>query len=108
MRTLAAALIVTALGAVAANAQPGRLSDTAYLEAARCVGLASSKTMNVADAKAMDAWLKEQSAGRIGYVLDKADQMKMDARRQADGAKDPLVKAKLDQELQGACAQLRA
>lgn len=108
MRTLAAALMITVVSAAAANAQPSRLSDTAYLQAARCVGLATSPRMNAADAKTMSEWLRDQSAGRPGFVLDRADEMKREARRQADHAGDPTIKAKLDAELQSMCVQLRA
>jgi len=106
MRTLAGLVVMAALGATAASAQPGRLSDVAYLQAARCVGLASSGKLAVSDAKDMTAWLRTQSAGRPQFILEKADQMERDARRQASHAGEE-TKVRLNSELQGACAQLK-
>ena len=41
MRILTGLVTLAALGATAAAAQPGRLTDVAYMQAARCVGLAN-------------------------------------------------------------------
>ena len=107
MRTLAGLIVMAALGATAASAQPSRLSDVAYLQAARCVGLASSGKLAVSDSKDMAALLKAQSGGRTDFILQKADDMQRDARRQADRAGDE-AKVRLNAELQGMCAQLKS
>ncbi len=103
MRMLAA-LAFIALGTTAAAAQPGRASDVEYLNGARCVGLASSGKLGTADVDAMKAWLKSQRSGRIGYVMQKADEMRRDAKREADQA-GAEMKARLSAELNGPCAR---
>ena len=113
MRILAGLAIVTALGATAlgltataASAQPGHLSDMAYVEAARCAGLASSAKLGAGDAAAMKALLSAQASGRMPYILDQADDAQSKARHEADKA-DDFTKSKLQAELSGMCASLK-
>ena len=103
MRILAGLMMTAALGVTAAAAQPGRLSDVAYMQTARCAGLASSGKLGPADPGALIALLKSQSAGRDPYVLDKATSLQQEAKHQADRA-DGYNKEKLAAELSGACA----
>jgi hypothetical protein len=91
--------------ATAASAQP-RLSDPAYVDAARCAGLASSKNLASSDAAAMKALVSSQSAGRDPLVLDQADEATRNARVEADRA-GPEAKAHLESELAGRCASLK-
>ena len=112
MRILAG-LIITgtligagALTATAAAAQPGHLSDVGYMQAARCAGLASSAKLGSADAAALSSLVRSQSLGREPYILDKADEMQVRAKREADRA-DEYAKARLAAELNGACAALK-
>ncbi len=105
MRILFGLAALSALVATSASAAPSHLTDAAYLQAARCVGLASSKSMG-ADPKAMEAWLQAQSTGRPAFILDKGDEMQQQAKRQADRA-DDLVKPRLQAELAGECATLK-
>jgi hypothetical protein len=107
MRMLAGLIAMAALGATAASAAPSHLSDSAYLQAARCVGLASSGKLAVSDGKQMAAWLRSQSGGRPPFILDKADQLERQAKREAAHAGDS-AKVSLNAELQGACAQLKS
>ena len=107
MRFLAGLIITSALVATAASAQPGRLSDVAYMQAARCAGLASSATLGSADAGSLKALVQSQSWGREPYVLDKADEMQSKAKREADHA-DDYAKARLSAELNGMCATLKS
>ncbi len=105
MRILTGLVTLAALGATAAAAQPGRLTDVAYMQAARCVGLASSGNLG-ADGKSMASWFDSQASGRDPVVLDKADEMRSKAKREADHA-DQFAKAKLSAELSGSCATLK-
>ncbi|MEI9963930.1 MAG: hypothetical protein WDM92_03755 [Caulobacteraceae bacterium] len=108
MRILAGLTIITALGvAGVASAETTRLSDVAYMQAARCAGLASSGKLDAADAGAIKALVRSQSAGRMPYVQDKADEIQQSAKREADHA-DDSTKAKLSAELSGACASLKS
>jgi hypothetical protein len=107
MRILAG-LAIVALGAGvmagAASAQPGRLSDVAYVQAARCAGLASSGKLG-GDGTAIAARLKSEGRGRQTMVQDQADAAMAQGRREADRAGE-FSKAKLQAELTGACASL--
>jgi hypothetical protein len=105
MRILIGLAALVALGATAASAKPAHLSDAAYLEAARCVGLASSKALG-GDAKALSALLQSESSWRQQYILEKGDEMQRDAKREADRAGD-MVKPQLQQELAGVCQTLK-
>jgi len=106
MRILAGVIITAAL-ATTAEASPARLDDVAYMQAARCAGLASSSKLGSADAAAaLKAMVKNQSGGRDFYIQDKADDLQRDAKREADRA-DDVRKAKLTAELNGACAALK-
>jgi hypothetical protein len=99
MRITAAVIALACAAATTATAGPGRLSDTEYLQAARCSGLAASQAM---DTSAYDAILKAQRVGRDGYIQDKADATRSDAKRQAARAgseRKPMLLAELD----GAC-----
>ena len=96
-----------AFAATAAAAQPGHLSDVAYMQAARCAGLASSSKLGSADAAALASLVRSQAWGRDPYVLDKADDMQSQAKREADRA-DEYSKARLSAELNGACAALKS
>ena len=106
MRILFGLAVLAALGATSASAAPSHLSDAAYLQAARCVGLASSKSLGAPDSKAMQAWLQAESTGRDPFILDKGDELQQQAKRQADRA-DDLAKPRLQAELSGQCSTLK-
>ena len=103
MRLLTGTLIAAALLGTAASAQPTLVADTQYMEASRCRGLAEPLG---ADTASLDAFLKAQSATRASYVLDRADQMRQDAKRQARRAQGD-VKARLTAEWTGICANYK-
>jgi hypothetical protein len=102
-------LSIVALGvagvAGAAVAQPGRLSDVAYVQAARCAGLASSK-LGSGDSATLVALLKAQSYDREQAVLDQASDAQQQAKREGNRA-DDYMKSKLQAELTGACASFK-
>jgi hypothetical protein len=109
MRTLAGLAIVaagvTAL-ASGAQAQPGRLSDVAYVEAARCAGLANSGKLGSGDASSLNALLKAQAYDRLQTVLDQADDAQARAKREANRA-DDMEKTRLQNELSSSCASYK-
>src|ERR1700753_1476462 len=103
--TLAALLALTcAAGAPALAEQPTHLNDVQFVEANRCLGLMTSKTLGTPDASAMAQLVKSQTGGRLGYVYDRADQARDDAQRQANrgGSQGPLLIA----ERGGVCHSL--
>ena len=104
MRIALTAIMLTAAVATAAQARANSLSDVEYLQAARCSGLAASGALGEMDTSAIDAMLKAESRGRVGYIVDKGAAAKSDAKRQATRAKDER-RAGLQAELSGACAR---
>jgi len=104
MRTFTVAALIAAATAAAAPAlaaQPTHLNDVQFVEANRCLGLMSSKSIGTQDAVAMSQVVKAQTIGRIGYIYDRADQARDDARRQADHAGSE--NARLIAERDGVC-----
>lgn len=104
MKTLLISATLLALaGATAVSAQPAeRLSDSQFVKAARCKGLAKADGV---DTKGVDAVIKANKRGRADFVLDKALNAKNDAARQARSAREG-GKAEIAAELAGACAAL--
>jgi len=89
MRTTTVAALIAAVCAAAAPAlaeQPSRLSDAQFVEANRCLGLMTSKTLSTPDAAAMQQLVKSQVGARMSFIYDKADQARDDAQRQANRA----------------------
>jgi len=76
--TIAAAAIVTVAGSTAAFAAEARLSDSQFIQAARCSGLASGDA-----AAKFNAVIKAQKRGRADFVVDKADSARTDGARLA-------------------------
>ena len=62
--TVAAAVLATAAGSTAAFAADARLSDSQFVQVARCQGLAAG------DAAKFDAIYKAQKRGRADFVID--------------------------------------
>lgn len=98
-----AGLLVVAAGVAAvtpASATESRqLSDSAYLAAARCAGLAAGLG---SDAAAFNKVVDDQSSGREPFVAERAATTRDDAARQAKHA-GPDMKAHLTAERDGAC-----
>ncbi len=107
MRIVIGLAALAALGATAASAQTTHLSDMAYLKAARCVGLASSKTFNAPDKAAQIAWLRAETRGRLPFIVEEADEANDRARHEADRA-DDYMKSRMQTELNGVCASLKS
>ena len=95
------ATLVIAAGAAAVtpvNAEPA-MSDVAYMQAARCAGLAQGAKM---DTTKIDALLRDQQLGRESVAVDRGGEMRDDARRQASHA-GPIERQQLAAEMNGAC-----
>jgi hypothetical protein len=95
---IASIALATALGAGAlaqtTRAQP--VSDLDYLKASRCRGIAEGVGV---DSAALAAFLKQQDGARASYVVDRAEDERAQARRQAKG----YARAQLQAELAGPC-----
>lgn len=74
------------------------LSDVAYMQAARCAGLAEGSGI---DAHRLVQTLDRQD-GRMSYVVDKADELRSDAKREARRASG-YDKQQVQAELSGVC-----
>lgn len=98
------ALTVAAAAAAPAFAQPGRLTDVEYLQAARCAGLASSDALGAMDSASIEALMKAQGRGRAEFIADKASQITADAKRAAKKA-GAERRAALIAERDSACAR---
>lgn len=98
-----AGLVLTAglLAAVSPASAAGNsyMSDSQYLAAARCAGIAQGLG---ADASAYDKVLDDQSGGRETFVTARAGSSREDAAREARHA-GPDTKAHLSAELGGVC-----
>lgn len=91
--------------AAGAFAAPPRLDDIQFIQANRCLGLMTSKTLATADAAALKQLIDSQMAGRAPFIYDKADEARETARRQADHGR-PDAQAKLAAERDGVCHAL--
>ena len=99
---LASVLATSAVLAVAgfANAQPSdHLTDMGFIGAARCAGLAEGSHV---DAAALRAVVAREENYHYGYTLDRADEMRTEAKSQAERATG-YVKQSIADELAGPC-----
>lgn len=83
---LLVATLVAAAGAAVitpAHAEPAQLSDVAYMQAARCAGLAEGAKRDTAYVKAL---LNKEEGNRMNWIYDKANELRSDAERDAHGA----------------------
>ena len=104
MRIALTAIALTCAVATTASARATHLTDVEYLQAARCSGLAASEALGAMDTAAIEAMLKAESRGRVGFILDRADKARADAKRLADRAK-PERRAGLLAERTNTCAR---
>ena len=77
MKTFLIAAALTAALAGGAQAQSARISDTDYINLARCTGLAEGAGVDASD---MEQTLRDQRRGRADHIRDRAT----DARRGAE------------------------
>ena len=102
MRTLLAVTTLSLSALAGAAFAADRLSDTDYVHAARCIGLAEASGV---DTSALKSVLKAQSRGRMDFVVDRADTARRDAGRQIKKATGEDL-GRLTTERDSACAEL--
>ena len=96
-------IAIAALSATtAAVASPSQMTDGQYLGAVRCQALMSSSALGKVDTAAISSVVKTQTGGRTGAVIDRADDVRADALRQASHA-GVTERASLIAERDGAC-----
>jgi hypothetical protein len=96
--SIAAAIAAVSIGAAASAATPS-LNDSTYIAVARCAGLAEGIGAN---ATPFNTVLDAQSGTRLGEVIDRADEAKTDAKRNA-GHAGPDGKAGYARDVDGVC-----
>ena len=96
--------VIAAAMAAAATAEAAsageRISDSDYIRASRCRGLAGSEALGPVETGSLDAFLKDAGRARSEAVRELASQAQQRAAREA---KSPERKAQLQGELAGAC-----
>ncbi len=97
---LVASVFATLAGA--AGAAPARFSDGDYVSANRCLGLLESKTLGNSEVTAMKAVVEAQESGREDLARLKGDEVRSDAKAEADRSTGDL-KLRLIAERDGAC-----
>jgi len=96
---LVASSSVLAFAGAASAASQGDMSDTKYIAVAHCAGIAEGVG---ADATPFSEVLKAQANSRLGEVIDRADEARADAKRDAAHA-GADGKAGYARQLDGAC-----
>jgi hypothetical protein len=104
--TTVALAAAACLAGTQALALPAHLSDAQFIEASRCVGLLSSKTLGSADVAAMKQLVKSEAGSRMSFIYDRADQARDDAERDANRA--GAAASNLVAERDGVCRALVA
>jgi hypothetical protein len=99
--TAAATAAVVCATAFAASAEPAHLNDVQFIAANRCLGLMGAKATDP-DAATLGRLVQAESAGRTGFVYDRADQAREDGRRDA-GRTGAYMTAKVAEERDGLC-----
>jgi hypothetical protein len=101
MKIAAVALVALGLASAAGSALAAQASDTDYLRASRCRGIAVGLGV---DASALNAFVKAQGQGRAPSIEERADEEFARARREAHGD----GKDRLSAELSSACQSFAA
>jgi tellurite resistance protein len=94
---------IVAASALAGAAQAGTASNEAYMQAARCRGLAVSEGLGTVDAAAVTAFLEEEGKGRDAAVRFKVGTTVSNARKEGDRARG-AAKERLLAERSGVCS----
>ena len=102
MRLITAAFFAASLVAAAMPAAAKeRVSDAAYLKAARCQGLAHAAVLGASDTTGIDAFVSAQGEGRDARLRNQARTIRADAQAEA---KSEAKRARLSAELSNRCA----
>ena len=94
---------IIAASAIASAAQAGTSTDAAYLQAARCRGLASSQGLGAVDTANVDAFLKQEGTSRDAVERFGAGTKMTNARKEGDRARG-ASKDRLLAERAGVCS----
>ncbi len=92
-----------ALSGLAGAAQAAEISNTQFLQAARCRGLAASEGLGKLDTAGIDAFLKQETGSRELPVRVSANNKIAGAQKEGDKA-DGAKKEKLLAERSGTCS----
>ena len=98
-------VIASLATAGAAFAAPSHLTDSQYLEAARCRVLIASPALGAGDTKGIDATLKSEGRNRVSTVADRAEDVTQQTQMVVRHA-DSDSKTKLMAERNGVCQTL--
>jgi hypothetical protein len=93
-------IAATALAVSAPAFAADQLSASDYVKAARCAGVAEALDVDTSN---VDALLKSQRRGRTPYVLNKAFEIRREAKADARRTK-ASDRSRSEAELSGACA----
>lgn len=99
-----AATLAAASGVAIAAPAAERMSDVQFLQLNRCAGLVSAPNMG-GDGKVVEAAVREQGRGRDPYIMQRADEVRDQATRDARHASGERA-AKLAAERDGVCQRL--
>jgi hypothetical protein len=94
---------VVAVSAMAGAAQAAEISNTQFLQAARCRGLAASEGLGKLDTASIDAFLRQETGSRELPVRASAKSKVTSAEKEGDKA-EGAKKDKLIAERSGACS----
>ena len=101
MKTIVRVLAIAASAAVATTAIAGdRLSDSAYLKAARCQGLAHAAALGPVDTSGIDALMAANAENRDVRLRNEAKVVRADAKAAAER---PGARARLTKERDTRC-----
>ncbi len=102
MKSIARLLAVTVAAAAATTAVASdRLSEAAYLKAARCQGLAHAASLGPVDTTGIDALMLEQGEGRDARLRNQAKTIRAETQADVEGARN---KSRFAQERETRCA----
>lgn len=104
-KSIAAAVTVACLGLAGAATAGARMTDTQYVEAARCEALASASSLGGSSPNAFDALMRDQERGRTEMAYEAARDAKENAAHQARVA-GAYEKSQLTAERDGPCRVL--
>jgi hypothetical protein len=104
-KSIAAAVTVICVGLAGAAAAGSRLTDTQYVQAARCEALASASSLGGSSPNAFDALVHDQERGRTETAYEAAQNAKENAAHQARFA-GAYEKSQLTAERDGPCRVL--
>jgi len=91
-------LAAAVAGSISSSAMAeGRVTDTEFLRASRCKGLAEGLS---SDSAAIDAFLKTEGRSRDPFIIQRGEELTAKARREAKRSDHA---AKASEELAGAC-----